>query len=253
MNSALVTGGARGIGAAVARRLVADGFAVVIADVEQSDGELLETELVAAGGSARFILTDVTDPDAVDEAVGEAQSLGSLAVLVNNAAVFGQAEASELVGPLWSRIIAVNLTGAAQCVATAVPVLRAHGGSIINVVSLHANLTSPRLTAYAASKGGLAAMTRALALELAPDGIRVNAVLPGVIDTPMFALDAARKPDPEGFRRGIGGQSPLGRIGHPDDVAAVVGFLASPDACYITGVSIPVDGGIGVALGGYRP
>jgi len=232
----LITGVAGGIGAACARAFAEAGWTVA--------GLGLSPE--AAGHVERHASIDLASSDVearLEAFIGE---LPRIDAVVNNAAL-------QIVKPLrdttvdeWDRMQAVNLRAAFLVIRIALPQLRSAGGAVINVGSVHAMATSPGLAGYAASKGGLLALTRAAALELAADGIRVNAVLPGAIDTPMLRAGAQRFGD-EGLTR-IAARIPLGRVGTPDEVARAVLFLAGPDAGYITGATLAVDGGVLAAL-----
>lgn len=232
---ALVTGGAGGIGAAVARRLGAAGTRVVVADLDAP----------APDAADRFIAVDVADEGSVArcfDAVEEA--FGPVDVLVNNA---GLAHGPEVERHFlhtdpgtWDRVVSVNLRGAYLCTARFVQTLVERGlpGCVVNVTTAGARRAHRNRVAYDASKGGLEAATRALALDLAPYGIRVNAVAPGAIDVP------GRTPVGSESDGGPERVVPLGRLGDPEDVAAAVAFLASDDAAYVTGASLAVDGGL---------
>ncbi len=241
---ALVTGGARGIGKAAAEALISAGAAAVIADI---DGAQDAAERIGAAGHAAGDIGCEQDAEAL---VKEAERImGGLDVLVNNAAVTGPiAHPQDLSLADWQETLRTNLTGAMLCSRAALPALRSSGkGSIVNVVSTQAAAGQARGAAYIAAKGGLLSLTRALAVDLAPDAIRVNAVAPGFIDTRMAIMADGRHehedPDFREFylkRRRI----PLGRPGTPSDVAGAIVFLASPMSAYITGQMLAVDGGL---------
>ena len=234
---ALVTGAARGIGRAIALRLAAAGAAVAVADVDEGGarkvaGEISGVRALALGGDVSL------ERDAhalVDRAVAE---LGGLDVLVNNAGIWVIKPLEETTPEEWDRQQAVNLRGLYLLCRRAIPALRRGPGCIVNIASMAGiRFTVPHV-AYAASKAGVIATTRDLAVELAPDRIRVNAVAPGPIDTRGLATGLSGK-EREAFDR----RFLLGRIGQPEDIAEAVAFLASPRASYVTGVTLPVTGG----------
>lgn len=229
---ALVTGGARGIGLAVVRRLLHDGFEVVVASRSTVTPD------------AECVICDVSDRHSVDRLVGHIErTRGRLDVLVNNAGVGSRTPLLSLSVPEWERLHAVNLTAAFHCTQAVAPIMARGGwGRIVNVASLAARaggrLSSP---AYAAAKAGLLGLTRAAALALGPLGITVNAVCPGIIATDMTS-DLG-----EDLRTGLRAQIPLGRLGEPEDVAGVVAFLCGEDSRYVTGATIDVNGGMYMA------
>ena len=237
---ALVTGGASGIGLACAQHIRARGGSVALLD---RDAEALEK--AAAGLEASGVLCDVADAEAVPRAVSDAAAAlgGSIDVLVNAAGVYRIAPAVDLGVSEWDRVLEVNLRGSflvAQAVARALIDAR-RGGSIVNLAStaaLRADATEPAAH-YNASKAGIVSLTQQLAVEWAPHGIRVNAVCPGVIDTPMLRMTDDREAAEAYLRSGV----PLQRLGAPHEVAACVAFLASDRASYVTGIAVPVDGG----------
>jgi 3alpha(or 20beta)-hydroxysteroid dehydrogenase len=243
--TALITGAARGQGAAHARMLAARGARVVLTDLLEAEGKAVASEI---GDAARFVRHDVTDPDGWDAAVGVAVAdFGGLDVLVNNAGIceFRPLEEETLDG--FERVVRINLTGTFQGIRAAIEPMKARGGgSIVNISSL-AGLTGPgRLGAYSASKWGVRGLTKVAAGELGPYGIRVNSVHPGVIDTPMIAG--------LGVEAGAGKYPsvPLQRVGVPEDVAELVAFLASDASSWITGAELTIDGGSLAAQVGRR-
>jgi NAD(P)-dependent dehydrogenase (short-subunit alcohol dehydrogenase family) len=236
---AVITGASGGIGGAVARALAEDGYRLALLDAAAPPAQLA-ADVEALGGPALFVSVDVADEGSVlaaREAVR--RELGPAACLVNGAGIYPRALALEEPVELWQRVLAVNLTGAFLCArAFARDMLEAGRGCIVNFASERALVPSPRSSHYAASKGGLISLTRALALEWAP-AVRVNAIIPGVTDTAMPRLGVAS--DEELYARAA--RIPLGRIGQPRDVAQLVRFLASDAAEYITGQSLCVNGG----------
>ncbi|GAA1965746.1 glucose 1-dehydrogenase [Amycolatopsis minnesotensis] len=236
---ALVTGAARGQGAAAVRRFVAEGARVVIADIADETGKQLAGEL---GDAAVFQHLDVTDEHgwtaAVDRAVGE---FGELSVLVNNAGVLHFSALEQTTLADYERVIGINQIGAFLGMRSVVEPMSARGGgAIVNVSSVEGLAGMPYLVAYTASKFAIRGMTKVAALELGARGIRVNSVHPGMIDTGMVR-DAAGGAEIDLSR--IGKKVALGRIGRPDEIAALVAFLASDDSSYCTGGEFIADGG----------
>ncbi len=240
---ALVTGGTSGIGVEIAHRLVADGYLVVVTGRSEERGRAVERELAPL---ARFVQADLTEEGAAEAVVARAVALtGGIDVLVNNAAV-------DHTGPLLdvpaSEVRATFETNALAAIAMLQAAGRAmrdaaRGGASVNVTSRLASIGVPKMGIYSASKGALLALTTAAAVELAPLGIRVNAVAPGMTRTPLYEEWVAAQDDPAATERRVAAAIPLGRIADPADVAAAVADRASPEAAYVTGVSIPVDGG----------
>ncbi|HXD58683.1 MAG TPA: SDR family NAD(P)-dependent oxidoreductase [Thermoleophilaceae bacterium] len=230
MSTALVTGAARGIGRAIALRLASDGWAVAACDRDSS-------VQAPPGGSA--LVFDVTDAAAVTDAFASLDSVD--AVVANAAIVDNIADADRLSAEAWRREVDVNLTGAFLTVQPAIAPMRERGSGRIVVISSGAATGGLRgQVSYSAAKAGLLGMVRTLALELAPSGVTVNAVLPGMVETENV------KAMPAEVRERVMGHVPVGRFAEPDEVAAVVSFLCSPDASYITGACIPVDGAMGL-------
>jgi 3alpha(or 20beta)-hydroxysteroid dehydrogenase len=228
---ALVTGGARGQGAAHGRRLAEEGAAVVLGDVLEAAGEAHARELRAAGHDVRFLRLDVTAPEDWTAAV---EPLGRLDVLVNNAGVVRVAPIVDESDDGWHGTMAVNATGVFYGMRAAIPALRRNGGgSIINIASIYGPVGAPGYVAYTASKGAVIAMTKVAALEHAQDHIRVNAICPGPVRSPMSEAEGDASVD----------VTPLRRRAEPDEISAAVAFLASDDAIYITGAELAVDGG----------
>ena len=241
-----VTGGAHGIGRATALRFASEGADVAVLDVRDGEGEEVAAECGRAGGTGRYYNCDVTDPGAVAAAVQRvAADLKTIDVLHANAGRLRAGTVLETDLDEWSRILSVNVTGMYLVVREIVPVMRAGGGAIVTTGSISGLFGEPALTAYTASKAAVVNMTRSLAIDLAPAGIRVNCVCPGWVDTgfndPQFEHDQMSDEDIQAL---IDRTVPLRRQGEPEEMAAAVAFLASSDASYITGQTLVVDGGL---------
>lgn len=229
---AIVTGGANGIGAAVAARLAAEGAKVMIADVQ----EPAETT-----DSIAFVRTDASSAAAVSALVDETVAKwGKVDILINNAGLGALSETPEMEEELWDKVFAINTKAIYLFCKYAIPVMRAQGGAIVNVASISGLGGDYGMGVYNASKGAVINYTRSLALDCARDGIRVNALCPGLIETAMTALTVARPDDREAWL----GPIPLARMGKPEEMASVIAFLASDDASYMTGSIVTADGGI---------
>ncbi len=242
---AIVTGGGEGIGRGIAQRFSREGAAVVIAERNTASGDAAAQCIRRNGGEAVFIETDVSDESHVKSMVQEAlRRYGKIDILCNNAAVllyYDEARAHELTNETWDRTMAVNLRGYWLCSKYVIPaMLHQGGGSIIHVASPTGLFGFTRLTAYSASKGGVVGLMRAMAADYAPEHIRVNAIVPGTIDTPM---NSAELSDPA-IRRHFTEIAPARRLGTPDDLAGIAVFLASDDSDYCIGGIFTVDGGL---------
>lgn len=243
--SAIVTGGAKGIGLAIARRLVLEGANVVIADIDENAGNAAAADL-SREGKVEFVAADVSDRLDVSNLLTSAiNSFGPVDILVSNAGVVHSADFLDIAEEDFDRVIRINLKSAFLCgQAVARHMVEEVGkgrspGVIINMSSVNDHLAIPNQVPYAVSKGGVSQLTRVMALSLAPHGIRVNAIGPGSIMTELLAAVADNKE----MRDRIMSRTPLGRIGEVDEVASIAAFLASSDSSYVTGQVIYVDGG----------
>lgn len=245
--TALVTGGARGIGAAACTKLAAEGASVLVTDVLDSEGDAVAEAIRAAGGRARYVHHDVSSEADWTAAVAMAvREFGALHALVNNAAIARIEDVEEETLEGYQRLIAVNQVGAWLGMKASVPQMkRAGGGSIVNIASIYGTVGgNGNAIAYHASKGALRLMTKSAALRYAKEGIRVNSIHPGFIDTPMvgpFLAPEAGRPSP--MLEFILAHTPMGRVGRPEEVAGAIAFLASDEASYMTGSELYVDGG----------
>jgi NAD(P)-dependent dehydrogenase (short-subunit alcohol dehydrogenase family) len=242
---AIVTGAGAGIGKGIAQRFASEGASVVIAEVDASTGAPTAQTICASGGDAIFVATDVSSEAQVKAMTGKTlERYGKIDVLCNNAAVLfyhEEARAHELTSDTWDRTMAVNLRGYWLTSKYVIPaMLRQGSGSIIHVASPTGLFGFTRLTAYSTSKGGVLGLMRAMAADYAPEHIRVNAIVPGTIDTPMNAVELS---DPEARAR-YAEITPARRLGTPQDIAGIAVFLASEDSDYCVGGIFTVDGGL---------
>jgi NAD(P)-dependent dehydrogenase (short-subunit alcohol dehydrogenase family) len=240
---AVVTGAASGMGLAISRRLAAQGDAVALFDVSGDAVDAAAAELRSSGANVIGAPVDVSDRAAVEDALAKTRAeLGPIAIMVTSAGIDRFEPFTDITVESWERMLAVNLTGTFHCVQAAVPdMLDAGWGRIVTISSSSAQSGAARMAHYVASKGGVLAFTKALALELAPKGITVNTIPPGFIDTAMTRGAEARGDLPN--LDAIVARTPVRRAGTAEDIAAACAFLCSDDASYITGQAINVNGG----------
>ena len=241
---AIVTAGGAGIGAATVRRLVADGAAVVVADISGTRAGAVAESVTASGGRAAPIKMDAADPAAVERTIALAlDRFGRLDIMVNNAGVAELAPLHEVSLESWNRVLAVTLTGTFLGMKHCIPLMRRQGrGVIVNTASISGTAGDYGLSSYNAAKAGVINLTKSAAIENAKYGIRVNCVCPGAINTrapEILGRDLADE-----VRRRQAAAHPVGRLGEPEEIANAIAFLASDEASFITGIAVTADGGL---------
>ncbi len=244
--SAIVTGGGNGIGRAIAGLFAEEGAKVLVADIEDDAGKAVVDEINQAGGQAVFQHTDISNEDSAAGAIQAAvNAFGVVDILVNNAAAFVFGKIEDVTRDDWDRVLGVNVMGPANCVRAVLPVMRDNGGgAIVNLASVSSFVAQPAFIPYNSSKGAVLQLTRCLAMDLAVDHIRVNAVCPGTIHTRATETHInALGLDREHALADFGQDAPVKRVGQPREVAYGVLFLASDEASFITGEHLVIDGG----------
>jgi meso-butanediol dehydrogenase/(S,S)-butanediol dehydrogenase/diacetyl reductase len=243
---AVITGAGSGIGRETALLFAREGASVVVADVDEGNGQETTEQITSQGGTATFVAADVTsEPDVVDMFDTAESTYGRVSILFNNAGRMIRGPVTEIDVDAFSRALSLNVIGVALGCKHGVPALRRNGGgAIVNTASAASLIGLPNASAYCATKGAVLQFTKAVAAEVVNDGIRVNAVCPGLIDTAFYAPDYSGGDARKEFVQAQGGRAPMGRMGEPHEIAEAVLYLASAAASYVTGAALSVDGGI---------
>jgi NAD(P)-dependent dehydrogenase (short-subunit alcohol dehydrogenase family) len=245
----IITGSASGIGRASAREFAKEGAQVIIADVNLAGAHETAQQIVTAGRSALALETDVADPKSVENLIEQTlRSFGRIDVLFNNAAIQVNKTVEEMTVEEWNRQIGINLGGVFLCSKFALPHLRKTKGSIVNMASVNGFFVEPICAGYCATKGGIIVLTKAMAIDHGKDGIKVNCICPGYIDSGLAWEYFETQPNPTEARNAAAKLHALWRVGQPEEVARLAVFLASDDASFMTGSSVVVSGGFGFGL-----
>ena len=245
---AFITGAGRGIGRAIAFKMAKEGAKVALIEIDVESAENAANELLAHGCLAMAIQTDITNEAGVQAAVHRVtERFGGIDILVNNAGKNFYYDATTMSEVEWDNAMNVDVKGAWLCCKHILPVMKAaRNGSIINIASVHARITAPHHFPYAAAKSALVGLTRNLALDYAPDNIRINAICPGWVRTSLVQGWFDTQPDPKAAEDRVLGFQPLQRIGTPEEIANFVAFVASDEASFITGAELVIDGGMSI-------
>jgi NAD(P)-dependent dehydrogenase (short-subunit alcohol dehydrogenase family) len=245
----IITGAASGIGRASAKEFAREGAKVVVADINLEGAQETAQQIVTAGGLALAVKTDVSQPQSVQTLIEQTlRTFGKLNVLFNNAAIQVNKTIEDTTIEEWNRQMGINLGGVFLCSKYSLPHLRGTSGCVINMASVNGFFVEPMCAGYCAIKGAIIALTKAMAIDHGRDGIRVNCICPGYIDTGLAQEYFEVQPDPAAARAAAGKLHALGRVGKPEEVARVAVFLASDDASFVTGSSVVASGGFGVGL-----
>jgi len=247
---AVVTGAAMGIGKGIAQVFAREGARVAVVDINEEEGRKTADEINRAGGEAFFVKTDVADGGQVKQmAQAVLDRYGAVHVLVNNAGIGVYKSVLDTSSEEWDRCLNVNLKGVFLCSKYLIPHMqKAGGGAIVNIASVHAVATVAGTAPYAASKGGVLSLTRNMAIDYAKDNIRVNAICPGWVYTPLIEGIFQASGDPEGMRKRITQRQLLGRLGTPEDIGYAALYLACDESAFVTGTALFVDGGLTAVL-----
>ncbi len=245
----VVTGAARGIGRAIAERLAAAGAYTLCADVDLDKLQSVAAAITDAGGAVEVHRCDVSKPDDVEQLIAAAERRGGPHAIVCNAAIQYEETIEDTPPEDWDRVLGINLKGVYLCARAAIPRMRRlGGGSIVNMASVNGFWVEPQLGAYCTAKGGVINLTRSIALDFGKDGIRCNCICPGYIDTGMAQRYFEVQPDPDAARVEAGRLHALGRIGRPEEVAAMALFLCSDESSFCTAQPFIVDGGLSAGV-----